>query len=164
MTHAQLLEIVNYAPETGLFTLLQATARRPAGAVMNNNFMKEETRATKVCVPGMGAYGAGRLAWFYVTGEWPPAEVDHRDNDGWNQRWLNLREATRSQNQANTRCYRSNKFGLKGVHFSKDRGLYRAMIQKDKQRISLGSFKDEASAAAAYAAAAANLHGEFARL
>src|SRR3990167_8194498 len=38
-----------------------------------------------------------RVIWLIVIGEWPVADVDHRDGDPANNRWANLREATRSQ-------------------------------------------------------------------
>lgn len=106
-----------------------------------------------------------KIAWFYMTGEWPEHEVDHRDTDSLNDKWENLRPATRSQQQANTRCYKSNKFGLKGVHRVAGRKArpYRAMVTKDDRRISLGYFETETAAFAAYVAAATKLHGEFAR-
>lgn len=168
ITHAQLLEIVHYDPETGLFTLRKDTPRRKAGAVINLNYMgghaDRPSRQTRVNLWGFGPHFAGRLAWFYMTGEWPPNEIDHHDTDGWNQRWGNLRLATRSQNQANTRRYKSNTCGRKGVY--RAGGLtrpYRAMIQKDKKRISLGRFETQDAAFDAYMAAAAELHGEFQR-
>lgn len=166
LTHSHLLECIFYDLRTGNFTLLRDTARRKAGSIINNNSMTPQrsgrpVRYATVSFEGR-SYPAGHLAWFYVTGEWPPDEIDHRDTDGWNQRWVNLRPATRSQNQANTGCYASNKYGRKGVYL-RDGGAYRAMIQKDGRRISLGSFDTESAAHAAYAAAATQLHGEYAR-
>lgn len=42
-----------------------------------------------------------QVIWAIVTGEWPPQEVDHADRDWRNNRWDNLRLATRVQNMAN---------------------------------------------------------------
>lgn len=164
--HANLLELISYDPETGLLRSKVDTQRRKTGDVLNRDFLEKQRsgvkiKATSVFINGYGSFRAGRLAWFYVTGKWPDVEIDHEDNDGWNQKWENLRLATRSQNQANTRCYQSNQLGQKGVYVWRNR--YRAMIQKDGRRISLGSFGTQAEARGAYAAAAAKLHGEFAR-
>lgn len=100
-----------------------------------------------------------------MTGEWPPQEVDHHDNDGWNNRWDNLRLATRSQNQANTRRYKSNSSGKKGVFRNGGEARpWRAQIQKDGKKISLGYFETIEAASEAFAAAATAQHGEFARM
>jgi hypothetical protein len=57
-------------------------------------------------------YYSGRLAWFYMTERWPE-EIDHKDRDPSNDRWVNLREATSSQNK-----YNQNRVGIVGVYRS----------------------------------------------
>lgn len=169
ITHAQLLEFISYEPDTGLFRLCKATRNRAAGRVVNNNGWSiqksgRRVRRTLLNVLGLKATRAGRIAWFYVTGEWPAAEIDHRDNDGWNQKWNNLREATRSQNQTNTRRYKSNTSGKKCVFPSgRKTKPWRVQIQKDKRRVSLGYFETKEAAHAAYVLASAQLHSEFSR-
>jgi hypothetical protein len=170
ITHAHLLELLHYNPETGIFTRLTDCANRlhKVGAPMNRNFLHPQrsgksVRRTIVCIDEI-RYAAGRLAWFYVTGAWPPIEVDHRDNDGWNQRWINLRLATRSQNQANTRRYKSNTSGYKNVFRSGRKARpWRVTIQKDGHRISIGRFETEEAANLAAIEAAKSFHGEFSR-
>ena len=168
ITHARLLELVNYDPGTGLFTVREETPQRGVGTVMNRNSFwlgrRQQVRRCNVSVYQYGAFRAGRLAWFYMTGEWPVFDVDHGDNDGWNQRWGNLRLATRSQNQANTRRYESNSSGMKCVFPSGGKKRpWRAQIQKDNRRISLGRFETKEEAFAAYVIAANIHHGAYAR-
>jgi hypothetical protein len=38
-------------------------------------------------------YRADHLAWLYMTGTWPPGEIEHIDGDNSNDRWANLRLA-----------------------------------------------------------------------
>lgn len=112
-------------------------------------------------------YGAHRLAWLYVTGEWPISLVDHRDNDRLNNAFYNLRESNHSQNKANSSTYRKkNSYLPKGVLIvsrSKVGGKqYGAQIRKDGKLHRLGCFYTADEAHQAYLNAAKELHGEFA--
>lgn len=164
ITHAQLLELVKYDPETGLFTLRKDGPRLRAGTVLNRDHLipPSQTRQSQVYLLDHGHILAGRLAWFYMTGEWPEDEVDHRDRDGWNQKWDNLRPSTRSLNQANT-LYKTNRSGHKGVHYRADLKKFRAMISIGGKNKSLGHFEKFEDAAAVYAEQAKRHFGEFAR-
>jgi hypothetical protein len=97
---------------------------------------------------------------FYLHNGWWPKEVDHINTDTFDNRIENLRAATKSENQANGKPY--NGRALKGCYTLKS-GNYMAVIQKHKVRHYLGVFSTEQEAAAAYASAAATLHGKFAR-
>lgn len=88
-------------------------------------------------------------------------EIDHRNGDGLDNRRSNLRFATKSQNGMNRGKQRNNTTGYKGVGLL--HGRFTASIERDQRRYHLGSFDTPEEAAAAYAVAAANLHGEFAR-
>jgi hypothetical protein len=96
-----------------------------------------------------------------MTGKWCSLVIDHRDGDPSNNRWANLRRATRSQNSANRRIPRNNPCGFKGV--SRHRGKWDATICKKGRRHFLGSFLTPQAAHAAYVKAARKLFGEFAR-
>ena len=106
-------------------------------------------------------YRAHQLAWLYMTGEWCPLLIDHRDGDPSNNRWGNLRRATVSQSNANRGLHRSNACGLKGA--SRHRSRWRATIHKNGKRHHLGIFPTPQAAHAAYVKAARKLFGEFAR-
>lgn len=98
-----------------------------------------------------------------MTGEWPQVEIDHRDGDPSNNRWLNLRPATHQQNLCNTRLRSDNTTGAKGVVFDKRNGRYRARIYLNKRHVSLGGYDTLEQASAVYAEAARKHFGEFAR-
>src|SRR6266852_3138709 len=94
-------------------------------------------------------YYAHRLAWFYIYGMWPKGRIDHKDRNQLNNAISNLREATRSQNQANSKTKKNNLLGLKGVCKSW-KGLFKARIYVNGKYISLGKYETAEEASTAY--------------
>jgi hypothetical protein len=158
LTVERLKELLHYDPETGVFTWKVRVANVPAGSIAGCN----KERYHFIGVDGR-EYRAHRLAWLYMTGEWP-VEIDHRDTDGHNNRWANLRHATRIQNCRNTGLPKNSTSGSKGVYWSKDRQRWVAQITINKVRTGLGRFHTKERAAAASEAAARKHFGEFARV
>lgn len=70
---------------------------------------------------------AHRVAWKIMTGE-DPIEIDHIDGNRSNNRWSNLRNGTRSDNQRNTSLRTNNRSGHHGVYFSLQRQKWVASI------------------------------------
>lgn len=100
-----------------------------------------------------------------LLGEPAGAEVDHRDGNGLNnRRSSNLRAATTSQNRWNARTPRDNTSGAKGVTWHALRQKWMAQIQAHGRHHYLGLFATQEAAAAAYARASAEIHGEFGRV
>jgi len=106
-------------------------------------------------------YGAHRLAWFHETGEWPAAQIDHRNLNRDDNRFSNLRAATNAQNQANCRMRPNNMRGLKGV--SRNKKKWRARVKIGGKDINLGQVDCPAVAHFMYVIAADKLFGEYAR-
>lgn len=90
--------------------------------------------------------------------------VDHIDGDGLNNTLGNLRVATGSQNVCNSRLRSDTRSGFKGVSWDGQTGKWMANIHVNGKRHFLGRYTTPEAAAAAYAAAAPRVHGEFARL
>ncbi len=88
--------------------------------------------------------------------------VDHKDTNGLNNQKENLRLAGKRQNGFNRRLGATNTSGFKGVHWSERAKRWKAQINIDKKRISIGYFKLAADAARAYDEAALAHYGEFA--
>ncbi len=107
---------------------------------------------------------AHRIVWA-LHHDVVPDHIDHENGNGMDNRIENLRECTQSKNNQNMKA-RAKKHGTsKGVTLwkLKDIVYYRARIVVNKKEISLGYFKTEAEAAAAYRKAAAERFGDFAR-
>lgn len=89
-------------------------------------------------------------------------EVDHWNRNGLDNRRVNLRVATRSQNNGNHRRPSRSRSGYKGVTAYK--GRWCAAIWLDNKRRHLGVFDTPWEAAQAYNAAAVDQWGDFALL
>ena len=165
ITQAYLKQRLHYDPETGVFTWLfysdhpqkwnKKHAGKKAGALMTIGYILIRINKTP--------YLAHRLAFLYMTGQFPPHEVDHIDHDRQNNRWSNLRLATKTQNCWNRKAQSNNKTGFKGVSFSSEMGQYIATISVNGQQKRLGFYADPAEAHAVYSRAAKEYFGEFAR-
>lgn len=108
ITHDKLIQKLNYNPDTGEFT-------RPNGKIAGS-LHKEGYH--NIMIEGK-KYLSHRLAWFYMTRTWPVNCIDHVNRNRTDNRWVNLREATRSQNQMNSKLRVTNKLGIKNIHKAK---------------------------------------------
>ncbi len=160
LTAVRLSEVLEYNPETGEFKALISRPHRPAGSLVKGTINGWGYRVLNV---DGKLYRAHRLAWLYMTGEWPTAEIDHKDCDRANNCWDNLRQATTTQNHANAPLSRRNKSGLKGVCWSKTQNAWTAYIGKDRKHRLLGTFATKEEAHLAYCKAAEVAFGDFAR-
>lgn len=90
-------------------------------------------------------------------------QADHINRDGLDNRRINLRIASASQNNSNKGVSRINKSGYKGVTWQECRKQWRAYINVKGKRYELGYFATAELAHVEYCKAAMQLHGEFAR-
>ena len=102
-----------------------------------------------------------RLVAFAFIGD-SNLSVDHINHDKTNNEVTNLRFATRSQQQQNTRSHKNSSSKYKGVHKFRNKWVSRITIQKES--IYLGRFESEIDAAIAYDKKAKELFGDFAFL
>lgn len=107
---------------------------------------------------------AHRIAYKIATGEDPPDELDHANRDKLDNRLVNLRPATREQNNANGAGKRRTVgHGLpRGVHRHKQTGKYLAKIRHNRRLIYLGTFDTPQAAGLVAALARELLHEDFA--
>lgn len=97
----------------------------------------------------------------------PPGDgltTDHINRDGLDNRRSNLRLATQTQQNANTRLRSDNTSGYRGVSWDKVHSKWMADIYAKGRRYHLGRFASAELAARAYDEAAQELFGEFASL
>lgn len=152
--------ILDYDPETGIFTWRAKTGPHVRYRVGYVAFSRNKLQ---VMIGIRGAkYCGHRLAWLWMTGEWPADEVDHINGDRFDNRWVNLRAATNSQNSVNKGQPRSSS-PFKGVRFDPRRNYWQARIKHQGHQQHLGYFDTPEEAAEAYRKAAQARWGEFHR-
>lgn len=132
-----LRELFHYDEDTGDFTRkLSIQSRSMAGSVAGTiSKTSDGMEYIKISI-NYRRYYAHRLAWLYVYGEWPNY-IDHIDGNGLNNSISNLRNADPEVNAKNQRIRNDNSSGHIGVSKSR-RGYWRAYINVEKKRISLG--------------------------
>lgn len=161
---SELRQLLDYDPQTGIFTWKLPGRRMRVGAIAGNTSrdVGRNTAYVTIRINHRGYY-AHRLAWFYVYGSWPSGQIDHIDLDGTNNRMANLRLATVKQNAANSPARKNNRLGVKGVRLRKG-GSYEARINvNSKASVVIGYYKTASEAHAAYLSALEKAYGEFAR-
>ena len=159
-TQAQLCCLLRYDPETGDFYNLIHRPRSRSGPGSKAGWTN--AAGYRLARIKGSDYLQHRLAFVYMTGA-APSEIDHIDGNPSNNRWNNLRPATRSQNNANAKRQSNNTSGYKGVSFSKQKGLFRAVVKFKGKQHHCGFFASAKIAHMAYLRRSKELHGEFAR-
>lgn len=174
LTLEELRRILYYDPITGILTWLirrnghgGCVVGKPAGSLRQHSSDTWLDGGYIQIVIDQRVYRAHRLAWWFMTGTPPPKgiDVEHKNRDRADNRWENLRLATRSQNNCNAKTRRDNRSGVKGVHpnaraYGKP---WFARITMNKRIIHLGFFDTIEEAAEARRLAEIKHHEEFRR-
>jgi hypothetical protein len=118
LTYERVRFLFKYNPWTG--HLIRRVSR-------NTNSMKgqvikcQPSRRYTVVTVDMRDYLAHRIIWLYMTGKWPTYQIDHINRIKYDNRWINLREATEHQQHVNIGINRRNKLGIRGITIVRNR-------------------------------------------
>ena len=156
LTQAELKSLFHYSPDTGIFTRIKTTsANAKAGTVAGC----KDTYGRFVIRINNVLHYAHRLAWLYMTGDFPKELIDHIDCNNGNNKWSNLRCANKSTNAQNViKAPKNNTTGFLGVSYHKLANKFRATICIDGKSSHLGLFESAEEAHQAYVEAKRKLH------
>ena len=153
-----LREILKYDSETGIFTwnkkFCSKTIIGKVAGCLRNGYITINIHGKR--------YQAHRLAMIYTYGHCDSFDVDHINGIKNDNRIINLRLATRSENKQNIKNIQpNNKSGYMGVDWHKSTNMWRATITTMRKQKHIGLFKTAEEAHAAYIKAKKELHPFF---
>jgi hypothetical protein len=165
LTLKRLLEVLDIDSEAGECFWKVAIARcikigDRAGCIWKSH--SEDLYYRQIRIDGK-IYYEHVLIWFFVTGKWPSRNLDHRNRDGLDNRFKNLRLCTGTQNNGNIGLQKNNSSGLKGVYWDKRWEKWVARIQYKGKQMCLGGFDDPYEAHLTYCKVHKELFGKFSR-
>ncbi len=153
---SRLKELLNYDYDTGIFTNKVTRSSGQSNEGVPAGFFEKSTGYTRLGIDTY-QYAAHKLAWFMSYSEWPSEDIDHINGIKTDNRLVNLRLASRSENMQNKSAAQKNsKTGVRGVSFYG--GKYRAEITVNGISKKLGGWSTLAEAEAAYLTAKTLLH------
>ena len=160
LTQEDLKKVLDYNPDTGVFTWTIKTCRKvvagkEAGSLSHHGYT--EIRLGRIL------YRAHRLAYLWMTGKHPIEHIDHINRVRHDNRWVNLRECNNSENTRNTPIKKSNTSGYIGVSWSKLAQKWEAYVMLNYKKYHVGLFQCPVEASRARDELAKQLHGEFFR-
>ena len=160
-----LKSILRYDPNSGIFTWKISISNNQIFAGDVAGYSANHGNRTNYIMIGIDreSYRAHRLAFLYMTGNIPKL-IDHKDKDGTNNKWNNLRDSNKSLNAANTKKRSDNTSGHKGVSYRSDPRRvkkWRACIVINGKQKVIGTYHTKEEAADAYNKAAIEHFGEF---
>jgi len=133
-----LKEYLEYNPETGIFIWILKPNKRikigdNAGSLSHTGYM---------CIKFKGKHFLShRIAWFLTYKIWPDKDIDHINGNKKDNRIINLRLATKSQNKQNQiKPSKNNKTGYLGVYYIEKSGKYEAQIMLNYKTKHIGYF------------------------
>jgi hypothetical protein len=145
--------LLRYYPDTGLLYWKVAKGVRRAGDIAGRVDSKGHYLWT--VIDGV-KYANHRLAWLLTHHQFPLDQLDHINRDKQDNRLDNLRECSMAENCQNRAIYQTNQWGFAGVAISRNK--YKAVIQVDGVKKSIGVWNSPEEAHAVYLAVKDALH------
>lgn len=160
-----LRKLLEYDPETGIllwkwrdhtwFSCGHNGSKDTPGQILWN--AKYSGKPALDCKMAMGKGGnllrqhllSHRVIWKLHSGKEPVGKIDHFNGDNFDNRWVNLRDVTASQNSKNLALRSDNTSGYVGVWWANHMQKWSAQIRSEGKVYCLGYFDDINDAVAA---------------
>lgn len=157
INQSELKTLLHYNPYTGIFTwntrsrsyfITDSTWKmwntRFAGTIAGTT--RVNIKSYKIIQVKRQRYYIHRLAFLFMTGEFPTQQVDHINGDGTDNRWCNIRSVTSRENSKNSRLRSDNTSGCVGVSWFKSRNKWCVRIKHRGVYLSCGYFNNKEDA------------------
>ena len=154
LTQDELKSVLSYNQDTGVFTYLKTRGPKKSGSIAGSI---DPEGYVRIKIFGK-SHRAHRLAYLYVHGSLPENEVDHKNGLRADNRWPNIRKATKSENRQNLIAKSKNASGYLGVFPDTKSKKWIAVIVSSGDRKYLGSFDSPKKAHSVYVKAKSELH------
>lgn len=158
LSREEAITLLDYSPTSGEFRWKPRSipnwdgrfANKVAGTELYQKDGRRQGIRIQIRIKGkLTMIPAHRLAWLIMTGDQPPAVVDHENGNPFDNRWLNLRDGSKGVNDKNKRKYINNTSGVTGVRYCKSLGKWMAREGKaGKNYLGLFPTRSEAEEAA----------------
>lgn len=155
ISQARLKALLNYDPDTGVFTYAMPRPKVRVGNVAGHVHKGHGYRQIKL--DGV-MYLAHRLAWLYVHGEWPTDLLDHINRNRLDNRIVNLRQSDKFLNRQNVAVPCNSTSGVTGVTWNKVLQKWHARISLRGRRHHVGWYYSKEEAVDARKRAQAAMH------
>lgn len=160
LTQEYIRECLNYDSDTGLFLWAERPQKHFRTLRGWRTFNSQKAGKGACCLSGASGYRAislnkrhyqaHRIAFLYMGGDMPK-EIDHINHIRSDNRWVNLRAVTRTQNKQNVKLYANNTSGVCGV--TRNKKNWMASINVCGTSVHLGTYPTIEEAARVRAAA-----------
>jgi hypothetical protein len=136
LTQERLKELLHYNPETGIFMRVKGVQGAAKGAIVGS---PDKEGYLRVGIDYI-THKLHRLAVLYMEGEFPANDMDHINHVRDDNRWKNLRAATKAENAMNISLSPRNTSGFCGVAWDKKGCRWAARITAAGKTMHLGNF------------------------
>ncbi|MBT2326742.1 HNH endonuclease [Variovorax paradoxus] len=159
ITAERVRELFDYEADTGLFRhRTDCNSQVEVGEVAGGK--DSEEGYWRLRVDGLTVL-AHRVAWLWVTGEWPDDRIDHKNGVRHDNRFSNLRACSALENARNVKVRANSSTGVAGVTWESKYCRWKAHIKVSGKCITLGRFKALLDAVSARRGAEIRLFGDF---